>query len=180
MLFARNEVIFTGKIIAIKHDTANTDKVTFKINKRFKGVGNNTTIIISTNAGSGMCGINGDLGEEFLIFANKQNDNGLWTDICMHSGLTKNTRAEFSMLNSIKRKGDKWYESGSLKAIGQMKDDKEEGKWQFFEKGKIIMEGNYQNGKQEGDWTMYSVQKDGSLIVSHVNFVKGKRIDRKP
>lgn len=178
MLFIRNEVIFAGKIIAIKHENTNTDKVTFKIYKRYKGVGNNTTITISTNAGNGMCGINGNLGEEFLIFANQNGDHDLKTDICMHSGLAKNTSAEFSMLNSIKRKGNKWYENNSLKAIGEMKDDKEEGKWQFFEKGKMIMEGNYQNGKQEGDWTMYSVQKDGSVIASHVNFVKGELIDR--
>lgn len=180
MLFSSSEVIFAGKIIAIKHDTANTDKVTFEIYKRFKGVGNNINITISTNAWSGMCGINGNLGEKFLIFANQHGDNNLWTDICMHSGLIKNTHAEFSMLNSIRRKGNKWYESGSLKAIGEMKDDKEEGQWQFFEKGKMVMEGSYQHGKQQGKWTTYGVKKDGSPIVSHTNFIKGKFIDQKP
>lgn len=181
MQFSHNEVIFTGKIIMVKHDAANTDKVTFEIYKRFKGAGNNRTITISTPAGTGgMCGINGNLGEEFLIFANQRDDNDLWTDICMHSGLTKNTLAEFSMLNSIKRKGNKWYENGSLKAIGEMKDGKEEGKWQFFERSKMVMEGSYQNGKQEGDWSIYGIKKDGSPIVSRVNFIKGKLIDRKP
>ncbi|RXK59242.1 hypothetical protein ESA94_13960 [Lacibacter luteus] len=74
------EAIFSGKVIAIKKKQW-TKEVTFEIQIRFKGIQKLSQIVITTSAQEGTCGISPKVGEQWLIFAYRENEK-LQTSLC--------------------------------------------------------------------------------------------------
>ncbi|WP_077212289.1 hypothetical protein [Bacillus dakarensis] len=102
--YERSEVIFSGKVIAIKEKQSlrgrTTQSVLFEVMNTWKGV-EQSQMIITTGQGGGDCGIDFIEGEEYLVYANDSNMYGaksLVTTICDRTDVLSSLQEDLMVL----------------------------------------------------------------------------------
>jgi hypothetical protein len=78
--YNKYDAIFTGKVLSIQKKLW-MKEITFEIQTLFKGIQKSSKIKITTSAQEGTCGISPKVGEEWLIFAYRENE-GFETNLC--------------------------------------------------------------------------------------------------
>lgn len=74
----QSSAVFQGKVMEIK-DSSHTRKVLFEVKESWKGI-EQTQIIVVTGMGSGDCGYDFNIGQEYLVYA--KGEQSLSTNIC--------------------------------------------------------------------------------------------------
>jgi len=73
--------------------------------------------------------------------------------------------------DAMSHESKSYHENGELKNIGDIRDSKKTGKWQwFYNTGELQYIGSYENGEEEGEWKEY--YKNGKLKKT-LNYSKG-------
>jgi hypothetical protein len=83
--YTRSVAVFRGEVIGVK-EVDHSKRVMIEVLENWKGA-NQSQIIIQTGLGDGDCGIDFEMGKEYLVYANKQSvydDSGNYfsTGIC--------------------------------------------------------------------------------------------------
>lgn len=88
---------------------------------------------------------------------------------------TGNLKAKGNLVNDLKSgKWKQFYESGKIFQIGKYLNDKETGEWKIFhENGQLKQIGKFNNGKQTGEWKFYHPNGNKEGIGT---LIDGKRI----
>ncbi|WP_212919089.1 hypothetical protein [Ornithinibacillus bavariensis] len=98
--FMQSMAVFRGVVIGTK-DTSNSKRVLFDVLENWKGA-NQSQIIIQTGLGGGDCGIDFQVGEEYLVYASEQllsdSDNYLSTGICDRTIAVQSVENDFDIL----------------------------------------------------------------------------------
>lgn len=84
--------VFTGRVVKTeKIEADNRLKVTFEIERHWKGAAN-AEAVIYTAMDSAACGVSYTEGETYFVVA-RNSDRGLMTDLCSHLEYTKKKQA---------------------------------------------------------------------------------------
>jgi antitoxin component YwqK of YwqJK toxin-antitoxin module len=178
--YIETEIIFAGKIIRVVNNKALAEnQITFEIKQEIKGLPRGRkTFDVNTPDYGGMCGISGEVGEEWLIWTYSYNGK-VYTSICTHSNLLSKVGEDLKIIKSFKEKANyNWYQDGKLVANGKMINNIPVGKWKFFKKEKLNIEGGFLDGKKDGDWITYSLIADKPIKSSSIRYEKGEYVSR--
>ncbi len=168
--YNNSEMIIVGKAIKVTIDRNESvykqRRIEFQIEDVFKGKIDSHTVMIYTAWSDATCGLIVKEGEEWLIWAYLR-DNVISTSLCTRSRPKKNAAADLKTLAYFKSNPriTEWKDgTGSLFAIGELKNNTPTGYWKYFYKnGFIESEGLYNNGKYDGKWTIY-LDPEGIVI----------------
>lgn len=101
--YARAKIVFTGKIIkAEKAENGLRHQV--QVEENFLGMENVTlTDVYTDNASS--CMFSMTTGEDYLIYAWRDDEGQLWTGMCSHTAPVENAEEDLNYIRSIKNSG---------------------------------------------------------------------------
>ena len=76
----KSAAVFVGRVISVETSDF-SNKYQFSVSKQWKGIKGKTTSIVTAN-NSAACGINFDSDRDYLVYAFKNDDNQLRTNLC--------------------------------------------------------------------------------------------------
>ncbi|MDZ4290177.1 MAG: hypothetical protein U0984_19580 [Prosthecobacter sp.] len=119
---ARTDCVFTGKVTMLK-EIENPVRLaaTITVTKRLKGEMPDT-VLVTTGFGGGDCGFPFEQGESYLIYAQRQKDGILYTNICMRTGFLKDAATEILELEGRLPKLRHPSTPPSLRLVGKIED----------------------------------------------------------
>ena len=87
----KSDAVFVGSVKDIQKDTM-THKISFNVSSSYKGT-QEDALSISTNSESAACGVSFEKGKEYLVYASKNENGSLSTNLCTRTALAS-TRSD--------------------------------------------------------------------------------------
>lgn len=180
-MLVNTEAVFTGEAVNVKTKSDQTGSIIeFKIAEVFKGINTGLkSIFIETPPGGGSCGLPVEKGQQWIIWAYRNNAGDLTSNICTQSKLLFRATDDIKLIKSFKEKQTGfWYNGDQLLAKGKLLDGKPNGQWEFYnQENKIQEKGRYLNGVKDGTWTAYQKLTNGEMVKwREERFEKGVQI----
>lgn len=156
------DLVIVGKAVRVEHDEKNMlNIITFEVSNGVKMLEKTKTVRITTADNGAACGLGIAQGDEWYIWASKDDAGNFMTNSCMRSQQLTN---EGSPTGNTERY------NADLKYISTLKDAK--GTQKFRSTSDLgYSEGKYKKGLPHGTWNYYDA--DGKLIATY-RYQKGK------
>lgn len=102
--YKKMDAIFEGKVISVKGKTGSSwspKMVMLHVNEKFKGLGPERKVIIGTAAISASCGSHFEAGKAYLVYAYRNIDGTLETNLCTRTRQLSEAKADILVLQSL-------------------------------------------------------------------------------